>query len=388
MRLGLVLSELGTQHDLPVSRERDQREHLIEVSVVDGDRAAARLAALVFRKLRPVDLELARALHGSVAEIGANAPEHSGTIGFMAAQTLPRRNELLLAVGDAGVGIRATLAHRGAENDERAIELATRERVSRSTNRTAARACRPRSGSSPAQRGSLYLATGTASIRHFGSTRRYLAAASPYPGTIVRSAHTVVVTGDTIMGEEDVMAVLILPYLAAGRDLAAAWVRLLGPIDGGRVVVNANPMVNASPSFARQLVRSALVTRNAAEFVVVGGSGEFANEVKLAADELGVCRSGAVRRGRPGTRSGGRDDHRRSRPRADRKACPITRFSSVKAPSSAGALPWPTPRRISRASCSHRASDVTTAASSTRDPEISSRPPANATARRCTSVPT
>ncbi len=84
------------------------------------------------------------------------------------------------------------------------------------------------------------------------------------------------------------MAVLVLPYLAAGRDLAAAWVRLLGPIDGGRVVVNANPMVNASPSFARQLVRSSLVTRNAAEFVVVGGSTEFANEIKLAADELGV----------------------------------------------------------------------------------------------------
>lgn len=84
------------------------------------------------------------------------------------------------------------------------------------------------------------------------------------------------------------MAVLILPYMAAGRDLAAGWIKLLGPIDGARVVVNANPMVNASPSFARQLVRSSLVTRNAAEFVVVGGRAEFTNEVKLAADELGV----------------------------------------------------------------------------------------------------
>jgi hypothetical protein len=185
MRLGRVLADLGVRHDLPDSRERDQREHLIEVTEVDGDPAAARLAGLVFRKLRPLDARLARALHDSVAEIGANAPEHSGTIGFMAAQTLPRRNELLLAVADAGVGIRATLARRGAEDDERAIELATRERVSQFDE--------PDRGSGlptairlvTGQRGSLYIATGTASIRHFGSTRRYLATDRPFPGTIL-----------------------------------------------------------------------------------------------------------------------------------------------------------------------------------------------------------
>lgn len=188
MWLGRVLSDLGVSHDLPASsRERDQRDHLIEVTVVDGDPAAARLAELVFRKVRSVDLSLAKALHGSVAEIGANAPEHSGTIGFMAAQTLPRRNELLLAVGDAGVGIRATLAHRGAADDEQAIELATRERVSRFDE--------PDRGSGlptaikliTGQRGSLYIATGASSIRHFGKTRRYLASTRPYCGTILEA---------------------------------------------------------------------------------------------------------------------------------------------------------------------------------------------------------
>jgi hypothetical protein len=96
------------------------------------------------------------------------------------------------------------------------------------------------------------------------------------------------VTGDTIVREEDVMAVLEMPYLAAGRDLAAAWVRMLGPIDGERVVVNAHPTLSTSPSFARQLVRSTLVDRNAAELVLVGGPADFANEVKLGADEFGV----------------------------------------------------------------------------------------------------
>jgi hypothetical protein len=185
MRLGHVLADFGVQHDLPESRERDQREHLIEVAVIDGDPAAARLAELVFRKLEPVDVALARALHGSVAEIGANAPEHSGTVGFMAAQTLPRRNELLLAVGDAGVGIRATLAHRGAADDEGAIELATRERVSRFDEPDRGTGLPSAIRLVTGQRGSLYIATGTASIRHFGTTRRYLGAAQPYPGTIL-----------------------------------------------------------------------------------------------------------------------------------------------------------------------------------------------------------
>lgn len=185
MRLGRVLADLGARHDLPDSRERDQREHLIEVSVIDGDPAAARLAELVFRKLRPVDLTLAKALHGSVAEIGANAPEHSGTVGFMAAQTLPRRNELLLAVADAGVGIRATLARRGADDDERAIELATRERISRFDEPDRGAGLPAAIRLVTGQRGSLYIATGTASIRHFGTTRRYLAAARPFPGTLV-----------------------------------------------------------------------------------------------------------------------------------------------------------------------------------------------------------
>jgi hypothetical protein len=96
------------------------------------------------------------------------------------------------------------------------------------------------------------------------------------------------VTGDTIVREEDVMAVLEMPYLAAGRDQAAAWVRMLGPIDGGRVVVNANPTLSTSASFAGQLVRSSLVDRSASELVLVGGPAEFANAVKLAAEELGV----------------------------------------------------------------------------------------------------
>lgn len=187
MRLGQVLTDLGAEHDLPTVRERDQREHLVELAAIDGEAAADRLAALVYRKLRPTDRELARALHKSVGEIGENVADHAGTVGFMAAQTLPRRHELLLAVGDAGVGMLATLAHRGASDHENAIELAIRDDVSRYDEPD-------RGGGLPTalrliggESGNVYIATGTASIRHFPTTRRYLHCDLPYQGTIVEA---------------------------------------------------------------------------------------------------------------------------------------------------------------------------------------------------------
>ncbi len=188
MRLGHLLDEYGVAHDLPAARpERDQRENLIELAIVDGEQAAARLARLVYRKLAPVDGALARALHKSFGEIGANVPDHSGTIGFMAAQTLPRRRELLVAVADAGIGMRRSLEHRGAVDDERAIELATSPNVSRYDDADRGRGLPTALHLIGLQRGSLYIATGTASIRHFPTTRRYLSAAQPFPGTIVEA---------------------------------------------------------------------------------------------------------------------------------------------------------------------------------------------------------
>ncbi|WP_375487870.1 hypothetical protein [uncultured Jatrophihabitans sp.] len=189
MRLGHVLAGLGARHDFPGADRGpgDASAHLIEVTAIEGSTAVDRLARLVFDKLADTDRALAAALHGSVGEIAENVPDHARTVGFMAAQTLPRRNELLLAVGDAGVGMRATLARRGARTHEHAIELATREDVSRydepDRGRGLPRALRLVAG----QRGSVYIASGTASIRHFPSTRRYLQTTHGYHGTIVEA---------------------------------------------------------------------------------------------------------------------------------------------------------------------------------------------------------
>ncbi len=187
MRLGRLLDALDVRHDLPSRRERDQSEHLIELREIDSGTAADRLAALVYRKTRPIDAALAKALHQSVGEIADNVPDHAASVGFMAAQTLPRRRQLWLAVGDAGLGMQATLAARGARTDEEAIVLATRDHVSRFDDpdrgvglSTALRLVNGRGGS-------VYIASGTASVRHFPRTRRFLASPLTYPGTLVEA---------------------------------------------------------------------------------------------------------------------------------------------------------------------------------------------------------
>ena len=130
MRLGAVLRSLGATHDLPATIERDQRANLVELTAIRTGEDADRLAALVFHKLERHDPELASALHRSIGEVGQNVPEHAAAVGYLAAQTMPRRNELLVAVADAGVGLLHTLARRGAADHAAAVALATEPAVS------------------------------------------------------------------------------------------------------------------------------------------------------------------------------------------------------------------------------------------------------------------
>jgi hypothetical protein len=187
MRLGRVLSELQATHDLPTAREHDRQEDLIEVIPIDSSTAVDRLARLVHRKVLPRGRDLATALHRSVGEVGENVMDHSGTIGYLAAQTLPRRRELLIAIADAGVGMLSTLTHRGVASHEDAIALATQERVSRYDEPDRGRGLPSALRLIGRQSGSLYIASGTAAIRHFPTTRRYLCADDAYDGTIVEA---------------------------------------------------------------------------------------------------------------------------------------------------------------------------------------------------------
>jgi hypothetical protein len=85
------------------------------------------------------------------------------------------------------------------------------------------------------------------------------------------------------------MATLTLPQLVAGRELAAAAVHRLGRVAGEDVVVDARSLVSGTPSFAAELVRSALVDGGAARLRLVGGPDDFRADVRAAADRLGVA---------------------------------------------------------------------------------------------------
>ena len=185
MGLGDVLRSLGAEHDLPAVTARDQRANLLEVRPVRTDADADQLASLVYGKVRRRDPGLAGALHHSLGELGANVADHAGSVGFVAAQTMPRRDELVLAVADSGAGLLQTLAHRGANDHLHALELAVAPAISEFDD--------PARGSGLATTldavreldGSVYLATGDASVRHGPHRRTTRRAEAPYHGTVV-----------------------------------------------------------------------------------------------------------------------------------------------------------------------------------------------------------
>jgi hypothetical protein len=89
--------------------------------------------------------------------------------------------------------------------------------------------------------------------------------------------------------EEGVMATLTLPQLVAGRELADAAVRRLGPVAGQDVVVDARALVSGTPSFAAQLVKTALIEAEAGSLTLVGGPDDFRADARTAAERLGAA---------------------------------------------------------------------------------------------------
>lgn len=125
MRLGAIVEHFGGAHDLPVNeRELDRSDSLLEVTELATGSDVRLLSGLVYDRIAGHDAEIADALHTALAEIGANVCEHSGTVGFMAAQTLASQGALRFAVADAGIGLLGTLISQGAEDDRMAITMA------------------------------------------------------------------------------------------------------------------------------------------------------------------------------------------------------------------------------------------------------------------------
>ena len=185
MHLGQILDAMGAEHDLPDPVER-AHSGLLEVSVIDAAEQVRALASLVFGAVAPVDERLAAALHESLAELGANVEDHSGTIGFACAQIMPGLRELRFAVVDSGLGLRRTLAGKGATTDRVALRLAL-EGVSRFDDPDRGGGLRTTVELVSELSGSVFLASGAATARDSGSARSFSNSSPQFAGTLVEA---------------------------------------------------------------------------------------------------------------------------------------------------------------------------------------------------------
>jgi hypothetical protein len=124
MQLGTVVTALGGEHDLPDPPAPAGAQTLVEVARLDTPIDMRRLAEHVYDRVAERDTDLAHALHQGISELGQNVFDHARSVGYVAAQTIPRRGELRFAVADPGVGLLATLTGEGARSDRSAIDLA------------------------------------------------------------------------------------------------------------------------------------------------------------------------------------------------------------------------------------------------------------------------
>jgi hypothetical protein len=111
---------------------------LIELQRFDDSHGSHRLASFIWERLEGgADGEVVNQLFEATGELGQNVVEHAGSPvgGFVAAQRYKAgapEERIIVAVGDAGIGIRESLRPRyGDMTDRQAITQAIRWNVSR-----------------------------------------------------------------------------------------------------------------------------------------------------------------------------------------------------------------------------------------------------------------
>jgi hypothetical protein len=139
MHLGAVIDAFGVHvgEGLPRVAERDRRDTLIELQRFDDSHGSHRLASFIWDRLEGgADGEVVNQLFEATGELGQNVVEHAGSPvgGFVAAQRYKAgapEERIIVAVGDAGIGIRESLRPRyGDMTDRQAITQAIRWNVS------------------------------------------------------------------------------------------------------------------------------------------------------------------------------------------------------------------------------------------------------------------
>ncbi len=176
MGLGDVIDSYGGRHNLPPSMNaRNRGDTLLEVRRAAD---ARHWAELVHERSFGTAGAAAGPLFTGLAELGEDIILHSGTEGFVAAQTYQDARLIRFPVADAGVGLRTTLAGRGATSDYHALHLALT-----GTSRLDGARLRDADhlGTDPQHRGSMVLGSGCAVAMDETATRHL---PNAFPGTI------------------------------------------------------------------------------------------------------------------------------------------------------------------------------------------------------------
>lgn len=190
MRLGAVLEELGHSHDLPAVNAWDRGSDLLELRRFQGTAEPDELGRMLFDRTRD-NLQLAKALHQSVAETCVNVPDHARrSWGYVAAQTTYGGSVVHFAVGDAGDGVAAGFAPQESLDDAEALRQVLelgRSRLGVGHGRGVTRTKDIVTGMG----GSLHMISGTASrtVTRRGSVAAQATAA--YGGTLLQGSFAV-----------------------------------------------------------------------------------------------------------------------------------------------------------------------------------------------------
>lgn len=184
MHLGAVLTGLGVEHDLDAAGGPETREDLLEVRAVRTEADATALAALVLGRAADADAGTAEALCAGIAEMALNVADHAGRVGYVAAQALPDGGWVRFAVADAGLGLLATLAPRGATTHRHALHLAL-DGTSRFDDPGRGAGLRSTVREIGRLRGALFVASGSAAVRSTATSREDRRLRAAFPGTLV-----------------------------------------------------------------------------------------------------------------------------------------------------------------------------------------------------------
>jgi hypothetical protein len=268
---------------------------LIELQRFDDSHGSHRLASFIWDRLEGgADGEVVNQLFEATGELGQNVVEHAGSPvgGFVAAQRYKAgapEERIIVAVGDAGIGIRESLRPRyGDMTDRQAITQAIRWNVSSVLEPGRGQGLPGIVDGVRGLGGVLWIRSGAAS-RTIRRGRATTVDVSRLQGTIVGARLPCRPGGRPERRRGPLLSTLIAPKLVSSRDQARELTASLGPdLSDTVVMVDCTALQASTPSFVDELVKSVLVDRAGDRLIIKGAPERTVELARRAAQNRGV----------------------------------------------------------------------------------------------------